>query len=65
MTEIDDRATALTWARGCEQWNPCWSECWEAARDTIVDDDLDDWEKPRATIEQYRLYTARLGGETS
>ena len=48
-----DRATALAWSRGCEQDNPCWSECFDAALNAVVEGDLDDYERTRATISNY------------
>lgn len=53
------RATALAWASGCGEENPCWRDCWEAARDTIVEGALDEWEREAATTSAYWHATHR------
>jgi len=52
-----NRATALAWARGCQQWNDCWHECREAALDSILDGDLDEFDAAHATTGTYWRYT--------
>lgn len=56
MTESQrtrDRATALTWMRGCEDWNDCWRDCYDAALSAITEDRLDDVERTWATTSTY------------
>jgi hypothetical protein len=48
-----NRALALVWARGCDGVNECWRECYEAARDTIVDGEMDEWDRKMATTSAY------------
>ncbi len=56
------RATALTWARGCDQSNDCWDDCYEFALDDVRSGELEDWDRQYATVKQYRKYTGkRLG----
>ena len=40
-----ERATALTFLRGCVQDNPCWPECFDAAKSTITEGRMDEWER--------------------
>lgn len=56
-TRTQNRATALAWARGCFEWNPCWWECHEAALDAVINGELDEWERTQATPTRYWQYT--------
>lgn len=56
-----ERAVALAWARGCEGENDCWPECQEAALDTIVEGELEEWEKKWASTSAYWKFTHLSG----
>lgn len=48
-----ERAAALTWMRGCEEWNDCWRDCYQNALESVVEDRLDDAEREWATTSTY------------
>lgn len=51
-----ERAEDLAFGRGCDVYNDCWSECVEAARDQIVEGDLDEWDRRVIHDERKRRY---------
>jgi len=59
---LKQRATALTWTRGCVQENDCWDDCYESSLHKIQEGRMDEWDRQYATVKQYRELTgAKLG----
>lgn len=56
-----ERSVALAWYRGCCGENECWPECRAAARDAILEGELDEDERPFATTSAYWKYTHLSG----
>ena len=59
-----ERATALTFLRGCVQENPCWGECFDAAKSTITEGRMDERERNGISAVMAELYGPAPSPET-